>query len=245
MKKKTHFPFICYGIIVAGGMGTRMGTTTKKQYLPLEGMPVLSRTIQVFDQCQLIDQILLVVPEDDFSFCEDNIIAPFGFCTQVRLVAGGEFRQDSVYNGLAAARHMAPPKKNRKQLVLVHDGVRPLVPESVIRDCVEKAVITGACIPVLPSMDTVKLLDGEGSHVAKTLDRKSIGFAQTPQVFDMDILEDAFIHARNTNFRGTDESSLLEHANHIVSTVGGSFENIKITTISDLHFASYLLKNQI
>ncbi len=235
---------VCYAIIVAGGMGTRMGTATKKQYLHLGGMPVLSRTIQVFDQCQFIHQILLVVPEDDFSFCRDNIISPFGFRNQIRLVAGGKFRQDSVYNGLAAARQMSEKKGTRKQIVLVHDGVRPLVPESVIRACVDKAVLTGACIPVLPSMDTVKFLDTQGSQVSKTLDRKCVGFAQTPQVFDMDILADAFIHARNTNFRGTDESSLLEYAGHMVSTVQGSSRNIKITTISDLEFASYLLEHQ-
>ncbi len=239
-----QLPVICYGIIVASGRGTRMGTATKKQYLPLGGMPVLSRTIQVFDQCPLMDQIFLVVPEDDFSFCEESILVPFGFHSPVQLVAGGKSRQDSVYNGLAAARQMTTNKENRKQIVLVHDGVRPLVPDSLIRACVEKALDTGACIPVLPSADTVKFLDAGRSRVSGTLDRKCIGLAQTPQAFDMDILWQAFLHARKTDFTGTDESSLLEHANGIVSIVQGSYENIKITTRADLIFARYLLENQ-
>ncbi len=235
----------CYAIIVAGGMGTRMGGAIKKQYLPLGDMPVLSRTIQVFDQCPLIDQILLVVPEDDILFCKDNIIAPFGFCSPVSLIAGGQSRQESVYNGLVAVRQMvAGRKKDRKQIVMVHDGVRPLVPESVIKDCMEKTLLTGACIPVLPSVDTVKFLDVGNAQVTETLDRKCVGFAQTPQTFDMDILWDAFSHARETNFTGTDEASLVEHADKIVSIVEGSSENIKITTMSDLAFARYLLEDQ-
>ncbi len=238
-----QLPVICYGIIVAGGMGTRMGTATKKQYLPLGDMPVLSRTIQVFDQCSLIDQMLLVVSEDDVSFCQENIIAPFGFCTPVSLIAGGKSRQESVYNGLVAARQMAGSEKDKKQIVMVHDGVRPLVRDSLIRACVGKALDTGACIPVLPSPDTVKFLDAGKRRVWGTLDRKSIGLAQTPQAFDMDILWAAFLHARKTKFTGTDEASLLEHAGKMVSIVAGHPENIKITTMSDLTFARYLLEN--
>ncbi len=245
MREIMQLPVICYAIIVAGGTGTRMGTSTKKQYLPLGNMPVLSRTIQVFDQCPLIDHIFLVVPEDDISFCRDNIIAPFGFCSPISLVSGGESRQNSVYNGLIAAKQVAGSKRDRKQIVLVHDGVRPLVSESLIRDCVEKALITGGCIPVLSSVDTVKCLDVGKSQVAKTLDRNCIGFAQTPQAFDIDILTDAFVHAREMNFTGTDEASLLEHADRVVSIVQGSARNIKITTMSDLVFARSLLEDQM
>ncbi len=239
---------ICYAVIVAGGKGSRMGGKTKKQYLPLGNMPMLSRTLSVFDQCGLCDGIFLVVPEEDLSFCQVHVLDPFSFRLPVHLVAGGTSRQDSVYNGLVAARQMIEEgEKNTGKgnpVVLVHDGVRPLVPKKLIRDCMETAFVTGACVPVLPCVDTVKSLDAAEQKVLGTLERSKIGFAQTPQAFDVEILWQAFCHARQTHFMGTDESSLLEHANLNVSIVQGSPRNIKLTTLVDYVLARHLLKDE-
>ncbi len=225
-----------------------MGSKIKKQYLPLGGMPVLSRTISVFDQCGLCKRIFLVVPEEDMSFCREHVIDPFSFDLPLHLVTGGNSRQDSVYHGLAAARQTAEDmgeiRDEKKPVVLVHDGVRPLVSRDLIFNCLEKAVATGSCIPVLPCMDTVKSLDVEEQMITGTLERRSIGFAQTPQVFDMDVLFRAFAHAGKTHFTGTDEASLLEHAGEKVSMVQGDSKNIKLTTTADLAFARYLLKGE-
>ncbi len=216
----------------------RMQSREKKQYLKLDKIPVLTRTITAFESHGKINDIILVLPGDDRDFCRDSILAPYGFNTPIHLVDGGTTRQDSVFNGLRKAGQLSPTLN--KTIVLIHDGVRPFVDKSLMDDCIAKAVKSGGCIPVIKITDTVKKVIGQ--RIAKTLDRELLFAAQTPQVFRLDLVLSAFINARNTSFCGTDDASILEHAGLPVSVTTGSLANIKLTTPEDLDLARYLLK---
>lgn len=234
-------------IIVAGGKGLRMNSEVKKQYLCLEGIPVLSRTLSVFGRHPRIDDIILVVPETDLDYCQDEIIKDATVETSVQLVAGGVTRQNSVANGLAVVRKNASVKKE-KTLVLIHDGVRPFVDPSIIDACIDRAGESGACIPVVAITDTVKKADDSG-RILETIDRSRLFRAQTPQVFGLNRLVSAYAHALETDFTGTDEASIFEHAGMPVDTVPGDRFNIKLTTPLDLEMAEFLIqrarKNQL
>ena len=231
-------------LIVAGGKGVRMGSETKKQFMALGNRSVLSRTLGVFARNNRIDQIILVVPEEDQEFCRQNIINSLESSVPVHLVTGGKSsRQESVYNGLIKARFIA--KAPEKTMVLIHDGVRPFVSDELIASCLDQAAEKGACIPVIELSDTIKEADLDGRFTGKierTIDRSRFYRAQTPQVFRLDLILDAFDRARATGFTGTDDASLMEHAGFPVHAVRGSLLNIKLTTKDDLVFANFLLK---
>ncbi|SDT96294.1 2-C-methyl-D-erythritol 4-phosphate cytidylyltransferase [Desulfobacula phenolica] len=225
-------------IVVAAGKGLRMGLKTKKQYLCLEGIPILTRTIMVFDRCDQLNEIVLVVPQDEMAYCKKNIIDPFGFAKKIHLVEGGKERQDSVLNGLKKVRDRRNHEK--KTMVMIHDGVRPFVDQRIIEECIHSAVEYGACIPAVKITDTVKQVS-ENLSIEKTLNRENLYKAQTPQVFKMELIWDAFEHAGATCFSGTDDASMIEHSGQKVFVVKGSKLNIKITTPEDLALGKYLL----
>ncbi len=220
-------------IIVAGGSGRRMGGDLKKQYLTLSGVPILTRTLKVFDGCDGISAIFLVVPESDFSYCRKTVLGGGAFNKEIVLVPGGAERQESVRNGLDAAG-------DAEELVLIHDGVRPFVAPSDVERCIGGAEKTGACIMALPTVDTVKRVDARGG-VGETLDRKEIWLAQTPQVFSRDLILAAHDRALSEGFTGTDDASLLERYGERVTVVEGKRTNIKITTREDLRLAGAFL----
>lgn len=224
-------------IIVAAGKGVRMHSREKKQYLKLDKVPVLTRTIAVFDSHEKISDIILVLPEADRAFCMDSLIEPYGIQTPIHLVDGGATRQESVFNGLEKACDLS--QETNTSLVLIHDGVRPLVDGALIDDCIAKAVINGACIPAVKITDTVKIV--EGTQISKTLDRELLFLAQTPQVFRLDLIFKAYIHARGDSFSGTDDASIMEYAGLPVFITKGSLSNIKLTTPEDLSLARYFL----
>lgn len=215
-----------------------MGTPLKKQYLELEGVPILARTIQAFSSCDRIDQIVLVIPETDRQYCQTHILSELEIQTPIHLVSGGEERYDSVRNGLLKVVSLSG--NVNKTMVLIHDGVRPFVEHSLIDNCLEKAGEQGACIPCIPMTDTIKQVDTEGV-IKKTLDRNVLVCAQTPQVFKLSILEKAFKHAEKTGFSGTDDASYVEHSGSPVVITQGSPFNIKITTPDDLVIARHFL----
>jgi 2-C-methyl-D-erythritol 4-phosphate cytidylyltransferase len=227
-----------FAVIVSGGAGQRMGAREKKQYLKLGTMPVLSRTISVFAGCQFVDEIVLVIPAQDHDFCLSQIIEPLNLSRSVHLVEGGKERHDSVYNGVKKANLLAD--STAQNLVLIHDGVRPFAEPALIQKCLDQAAVFGACIPGIQLTDTVKKVDASGC-VISTLDRKFLFAAQTPQVFKLDLLLNAFDHARHTGFLGTDDASFVEHLGHPVRLVKGSKFNIKLTTPEDLVFARQIL----
>ena len=236
-------PIDSIALIVAGGKGSRMNSDRKKQYMDLGNKSVLSQTLAVFARNSHIREIVLVVPEEDMEYCTRDILAFFEGSKPLHLVAGGQSRQDSVFNGL---RTIARDAKNpARTMVLIHDGVRPFVSDELIGSCLKKAVEKGACIPVIELVDTIKEGDLdpylEGS-IIKTIDRSRFYRVQTPQVFRLDLILQAFDHARTSGFTGTDDASVMEHAGFPVHAVRGSQFNIKITTREDLAFANFLLE---
>lgn len=220
-------------IIVAGGSGSRMKSSVRKQYMLLDDMPVLSRTLQVFDRSDVVDEIVLVVPEADLDFCRDKIVAPLSLNTNILFIPGGSERQESVLNGLNS---LSPDTG----LVLIHDGVRPFVSEEQVRDVVSAAVDTGAAILAIPASDTLKRVD-ESGVIRETLPRHDVWLAQTPQAFRPELIMEAHKLAVEAGFMGTDDASLVEHAGGRVTVVPGSRINMKITTPEDVILASALL----
>lgn len=229
-------------VIVAGGKGCRMGSQTKKQYLMLDNIPVLTRTLRVFDRQGAMEDIVLVIPDADRAWIQKNVIRPYGFARPVHLVSGGRTRQESVFNGIRKAVYLADAPD--RTLVLIHDGVRPFVTPELIDHLMDMAIQKGGCIPVLAVTDTLKQVDSD-RRIQKTLDRNRIYRAQTPQVFRLDLILQALEHARSTGFTGTDDASIMEHAGFIVHTITGSDDNIKLTTPHDLMLAHQLFNRQI
>ena len=225
-----------YAIIVAAGKGVRMQADRRKQYLHIGRHPILFHTLKAFDKCRCIDRLIVVVPADDFDYCRNNIIAPAGLQTGAQLVAGGNRRQDSVCNGLDAI-----PDKDG--VVLIHDGVRPLVSERLIEACVQGAQEWGACIPALTPVDTAKQV--KGNVVERTLSRDNLRFAQTPQVFQLPLIRKAHQEAKANKRSVTDDASLVEFMGENVHTIEGSRENIKITTPHDLALAEHYLSLRV
>lgn len=222
-------------IIVAGGKGVRMKATVRKQYLFLEGLPILSRTLSAFDECDAVRRIYLVIPEGDFDFCRENILSPLSLRNKISLVSGGMRRQDSVHNGILA---MDDPSG----IVLIHDGVRPFVRTEEIMACVSGAEAFGACIPGIPAYDTLKYADHPDNTIRRTLDRKGVWLAQTPQAFQYDLIRRAHETAKHDGYTGTDDASLVERMGETVKIISGSRFNIKITTPEDVRLAEAIFK---
>jgi 2-C-methyl-D-erythritol 4-phosphate cytidylyltransferase len=219
-------------LIVAAGRGVRMGASVRKQYLPLGGLPVLVRTLRAFSSCPQIDRIVLVVPADEIAFCRSELIERFPLHTAAELVAGGARRQDSVCNGLDIL--------DEQGIVLIHDGVRPLVRRGLIEACIEGVRMWDACIPVVKLTDTLKQIDGNDT-IERTVPRDRLGMAQTPQGFQLPLIRRAHDLARRHDWEATDDASLVERMGFAVHTIAGSPLNIKITTPEDLRWAEALL----
>ncbi|MBC2715692.1 MAG: 2-C-methyl-D-erythritol 4-phosphate cytidylyltransferase [Desulfobacteraceae bacterium] len=225
-------------VIVAGGKGERMQADIRKQYLVLDGLPILSRTLLAFTKISVIDTIYLVIPEDDFDFCTRQVISPVLNKVRIQLVAGGEHRQASVYNGLSA---ITEPNG----IVAIHDGVRPFVPVRPTEEAIRCAEQEGACILGIPVVDTLKNVDNEGC-ISNTMQRVGIWQAQTPQVFQYSLIKKAHDHVLDEGYTGTDDASLVEYLGSRVKMIYGSPYNIKITKPEDLIIARGILShNQV
>ncbi len=220
-------------LIVAAGAGVRMGGGTRKQYRPLAGSPVLAHSLAAFDACPGIECLVVVVAEREIDFCRREIIAPANLSKPVSLAAGGARRQDSVASGLAAIQA-------REGIVLIHDGVRPLVDAGLIERCIASARQWQACIPALPASDTLKQVDARGV-IRSTPARDTFYLAQTPQAFDLALIREAHAAARQNGWEATDDASLVERLGLPVHVIPGSRHNLKITTPEDLLIAEALL----
>ncbi|MDR1525500.1 MAG: 2-C-methyl-D-erythritol 4-phosphate cytidylyltransferase [Tannerella sp.] len=214
-------------IIVAGGKGVRMGGGLPKQFVPLQGKPVLMHTLAVFHQWDATAEILLVIPEEQASYwtmlCKElNCTVPH------RIVYGGGTRFHSVRNGLN--------ETEGEGLIAVHDGVRPFVSQEVIASCFATAGAFGAAIPVVPVIESVREINGGES---RPFDRNRLCVVQTPQVFRASLLRRAYEQPYQERF--TDDASLVEATGHAIRLVDGNRENIKITTPADLACAAFLL----
>jgi 2-C-methyl-D-erythritol 4-phosphate cytidylyltransferase len=211
-------------IIPAAGMGIRMGSNVPKQFLLIDGKPILHHTLSVLDQCSIVDEIVLVVSEREIGKAQQQIQNSHPKVTKI--IMGGEERQDSVGNGLESL-------DSETDIVVVHDGVRPFVTPDLIRETVEAARDFGAAITAIPVSDTIKKVNEEGL-VERTVDRCGLWRVQTPQTFQVSLLKEAFAKAQAENYYGTDESSLIEYLGREVKVIPGSEFNIKITRSEDL-----------
>ena len=216
-----------YVIIVAGGKGLRMGGELPKQFIPVEGRPVLMRTIDTFHACDNTIQIILVLPRDHQPYWQE-LCRDYQFAAPHRIADGGATRFHSVQNGLALVE--AP-----EALVAVHDGVRPFVSPEVISRCYHDAEQYGAVVPVIPVVETVRHLLPEGSE---TVSRDDYRLVQTPQTFRASLLRRAYEQLYCDAF--TDDASVVEALGHAVHLVEGNRENIKLTTPFDLVVARSL-----
>lgn len=217
-----------YAIIVAGGKGLRMGGELPKQFIPVEGRPVLMRTLDAFHACDASIQLILVLPSDHQAYWHE-LCAQYQFAVPHRIADGGATRFHSVQSGLSLVD--AP-----EALVAVHDGVRPFVSPEVIRRCYAEAEAHGAVVPVIPVVETVRQLVGEGS---KTVARDAYRLVQTPQTFRATLLRRAYEQPYCDAF--TDDASVVEALGSAVSLVDGNRENIKLTTPFDLIVAKALV----
>lgn len=221
-------------IITAGGIGRRMGGEVPKQFLSLGGKPILVRTVEAFIQAGCFQSIILTVPSATIPEAKD-LLARYGLDADCRVVPGGETRQDSVLAGLEALDRVI-------EVVLVHDGVRPLVSQAIIAGCLEAVCAHGAAITAIPVKDTLK--EASGQEVVRTVDRERLWRAQTPQGARVELLRQAYQEASRDRFSGTDEASLLERSGCPVIIVAGSETNIKITLPEDIVMAEALLAAQ-
>ena len=225
-------------LIVAAGKGIRMGNNVRKQYLLLDNRPLISHTIEVFDECNIIDKIFLVVPEEDFVFCNENILNQQNFQKKVSLVPGGAERQDSVYNGLLAIDNIDD------SIVVIHDGVRPFIRSEQLTECITCATDYDACIFGIPAYDTLKRVNSSG-FIENTIERNTIWLAQTPQAFKYNLIRRAHENAIRTGINGTDDAMLVEQLGIKVKVVKGSRCNIKITNRDDLLLARAMVSKSL
>jgi len=219
-------------IIPAGGQGKRMGKGRPKQYLELDGEPILQHTLKTFQNSPSIDSIVLAVPENDIQEIEDQYQSKFNKIRHV--TAGGKERQDSVYNGFLK---LDPDM----EIVMVHDAVRPFVSQEIIGEAVDAAKTAGSAIVAIPLSDTLKRADDAGK-VKETIPRDNLWRVQTPQAFRREIFAKAYEKALQDNFYGTDEASLVERLGVEIAIVTGSAFNLKITRPEDLILGQAILK---
>lgn len=224
----------CCAIVVAAGTGKRMGCDTAKQYLLLGDKPVLAFTLLRIASIDYIDGIVLVVGQNDISFCQREIIQQYKIGKILDIVAGGERRQDSVYNGLKVIRDRNP------RYVLVHDGVRPFFSNTIFDDIFCAMKEHHAAIPGIPVIPTVKECSND-MFVERTIPRDRLWEIQTPQGFLYELLVTAYEQLYKKSLSVTDESMAMELLGHKIKLVKGNTENIKITTPADLEFARHLL----
>lgn len=228
---------IVAAVVPAAGAGVRMGADRPKQFLSLGGKPILALTLEAFERCAAVRIVVLVVPAEEVDRCEREIVRGQGLTKVRRVVPGGKRRQDSVRCGLEAC----PPECD---IVVVHDGVRPLVRPALIERIVTQAREHGAAIAALPARETVKeVLDG--GWVGRTLDRRRLWMIQTPQAFRFADLLDAHRRAAEQGWEEmSDDALMLERYGFPVRVVEGAEDNIKVTTPNDLEVARILLERR-
>jgi len=231
-------------IIPAAGLGTRMAAQsgarsgqTTKQFAEIAGKPILLHTLEKFAQIPDVSDIYVAVRENEAERLREFVAAQ-RFRPKMHVVVGGDHRQQSVANALAAVRAAS------NDVVLVHDAVRPFVEREIIENVIECAAKHGAAIAGLPAVDTIKHVErtAEGAIITSTVPRERVVMAQTPQGFRYELLKRVFDEAAQDGFIGTDEASLVERAGHQVAVVMGSPKNIKITTPADMELAEFYAK---
>jgi 2-C-methyl-D-erythritol 4-phosphate cytidylyltransferase len=232
-------------IIPAAGLGTRMSAAhggpkdKSKQFFELQGTPILIHTLRKFAQCDAINEIIVALRQSETPTFQKQIERE-NFRKPLRVVEGGEHRQNSVANAIAAMDAAS------EDIVLVHDAVRPFIEQETIVNVIEAVKKYDAAIAGIPAIDTVKQVDrtADGAVVIATVPREKMVLAQTPQGFRFGLLKKAFDEAAADGFMGTDEASLIERSGAPVHVVMGSPRNMKITTPADLELAEFFLAQE-
>ncbi|HET6543644.1 MAG TPA: 2-C-methyl-D-erythritol 4-phosphate cytidylyltransferase [Chryseolinea sp.] len=217
-----------YALVVAGGKGTRISSKTPKQFLELNGLPVLMHTLLAFYRYSEDITVILVLPEDDLQTWQ-SLCLRYKFTKPVILQKGGETRFQSVRNGLE--------KIENDGLVAIHDGVRPLVSENIIATSFRLASVHQSAIAAMPLKESIRMIDRDKT---RAVDRSKYRLIQTPQTFSVSLIKKAYEMLEDLSL--TDDASVAENSGHVISLFEGSYENIKITTTEDLIIADALLK---
>lgn len=232
-----------YALIVAGGKGTRIKSSVPKQFIELNGTPVLLHTLKAFHRYSASLPIVLVLHEDDFETW-NLIAARHNFTHPIILQKGGETRFQSVRNGLE--------KIDGNGLVAIHDGVRPLVSEDIISASFRLAAVNKSAVAAVRLKESIRMTDqaslSEGSlagsqESTKAMDRSRFRVIQTPQTFDVQLIKKAYQISENPSL--TDDASIAEQSGHVISLFEGNYHNIKITTAEDLILAEALLRGKL
>ncbi len=223
-----------YAIVPAAGSGTRLGGKIRKQFLPLKGKPILILTLQRFEHCPDVDEIVVVVPESDIVETE-ALLSRYRIHKVSKTVVGGSRRQDSVSNAL---KRITPGDSD---LILVHDAVRPFVECKQITQLIKACKEFDAAVLAVQPKDTIRRSAG-GRFFDQTIDRNALWLVQTPQVFKAKLLMRAFEQASREKFYSTDETALVERLGVKARIVEGSYDNIKITTQEDVDLGLLILE---
>lgn len=218
-----------YSIIVAGGKGTRMQSTNPKQFIEINGLPILMHTINKFREAEEGIQIIIALPKDQIPTWK-SLVKQYNFTTEHTVITGGESRFQSVDNALQYIPNQGDC------LIAVHDGVRPLVKTSVINKSFEDALQYGSAIPTVPIKESIRRVTNEGNEMGN---REEFKLVQTPQTFKGDVIFSAFENGYISSF--TDDASVAEYAGYNMHLFEGNYENIKITTPEDLKIGEALL----
>lgn len=219
-------------VIPAGGIGKRFGSEIPKQLFEINGTSILNLTIAKFQACSAID-VIVVVSHPDYidGICQG--VQGENFSKIKSVVAGGEHRQDSVWNGIKEI------VKFGIDILLIHDAVRPFVSNELIQNVINAVSANEAAVPAVAPKDTIKISDRNG-FLINTPDRHTLFAAQTPQGFKTKLIVEAYEKAYSDNFYGTDDAGLVERLGVKIKIVEGEYKNIKITTKEDLEYASHL-----
>lgn len=222
-------------IVLAAGSGKRMQSSTPKQYLLLDGKPIIYYSLKAFEESS-VDEIILVVSKNDVEYCHKAIVEKYQFKKVHHIIEGGSERYHSVYQGLNTI--------SDADYVLIHDGARPFVTVKMIERTIEEVLLHNACIVGVPSKDTIKIVDEEGI-VIETPNRDYVWSIQTPQAFSFDLVVEAYKRILDDMpLNITDDAMIVEHAlKYPIKLVMGSYSNIKITTPEDILISESLLKD--
>ncbi len=225
----------CTAVVLSAGQGKRMGASVQKQYIELEQKPVIAHTLSVFQDSEIIDDIVLVVGNGQENYAREEIVRKYHLTKVGEIVPGGEERYASVWCGLKAIKDIAG-------YTFIHDGARPFVSEEILKRAYDTVCVHRACVAGMPSKDTVKLVD-EGLCAVRTPERKCVWAVQTPQVFETSLIIEAYSRLmREEYINVTDDAMVVEQMmNMPVKLFEGTYQNIKITTPEDLDIARLFL----
>ena len=228
----------CAAVVLAAGQGKRMGTKTAKQFLQLGGLPVAVHCLMAFQRSKRIDEIILAVPEEQTAFAQKEIVGKYGLDKVTAVISGGNERYESVWNALQLLE-----ARGQDGYVFIHDGARPFIAQDVIEQAFLAAKEAGACVVGMPVKDTIKVVDASRC-ITDSPDRSFLWQAQTPQVFRLPLIFEAFHRQMGEDCSHiTDDAMVVQRQMGVrARMVEGGYENIKITTPEDLAAAEAFLK---